>query len=338
MNNTIRTYSVPATRGFILDRNQLIIAENQPVFQLEMIPEQVNDIDATLQNLIKHQLININKVEDIKNNIDRHYQFKSIVLNTKLSDVQMATFANNRMQYKGVDIKPRLSRYYPKNEVFAHALGYVGAISLKDYQIIDAGLYTGQEQIGKTSIERDFEPLLHGIPGYEKVLVNVRGRTMENLGKTPYQPGNDLILTLDAELQATAFNAMKNRKGAIVGIDPTNGEILIFVSTPSFDPNLFSRGISSSEYRSLQTNKDKPLFNRAIAGQYPPGSTIKPIIALAGLQQGFIDPTKLEPCDGAFYLPNYSRPFKTGENMVQSMSKKQSKHPVMCFFIELQST
>ena len=309
MNNTIRTYSVPATRGFILDRNQLIIAENQPVFQLEMIPEQVNDMDATLQNLIEHQLININKVEDIKNNIERHYQFKSIVLNTKLSDVQMATFANNRMQYKGVDIKPRLSRYYPKNKTFAHALGYVGAISSQDYQTVDASLYTGQEQIGKTSIERDFEPLLHGIPGNEKVLVNVRGKVMENLEKTPYQSGHDLILTLDAKLQETAFNAMKNRKGAVVGIDPTNGEILIFVSTPSFDPNLFSRGISSSEYRSLQTNKNKPLFNRAIAGQYPPGSTIKPIIALAGLQQGFIDPTKLEPCDGAFYLPNYSRPF-----------------------------
>jgi penicillin-binding protein 2 len=192
----------------------------------------------------------------------------------------------------------------------AHALGYVGTISSIDYSVFDPSIYTGQEQIGKTSIERDYERLLHGKPGNEKVLVNVRGRVMESLGKKPFSPGSNLILTLDTKLQEIAYEAMKDKKGAVVGIDPSNGEILILVSTPSYDPNLFSRGMTKLEYKVFETNEDKPLFNRAIAGQYPPGSVIKPMLGLAGLHLGFIDPAKYEPCDGAFLLPNYSRPFK----------------------------
>jgi penicillin-binding protein 2 len=179
-----------------------------------------------------------------------------------------------------------------------------------DYSVFDPSLYTGQEQIGKTSVERDYERLLHGKPGNEKVLVNVRGRVMENLGRKPFAPGSDLILTIDSELQEIAYEAMKDKKGAIVGIDPSNGEILILVSTPSYDPNLLSRGMTKLEYKAFEKNEGKPLFNRAIAGQYPPGSVIKPMLGLAGLHLGFIDPTKYEPCDGAFFLPNYSRPFK----------------------------
>ena len=222
----------------------------------------------------------------------------------------MSVFANNRAGFKGVDIKARLSRHYPKKEIVAHALGYVGTISSMDYSVFDPSIYTGQEQIGKTSIERDYERLLHGKPGNEKVLVNVRGRVMESLGKKPFAPGSNLILTIDTKLQEIAYEAMKDKKGAVVGIDPSNGEILILLSTPSYDPNFLSRGMTRSEYKVFETNKDKPLFNRAIAGQYPPGSVIKPMLALAGLHMGFIDPTKYEPCDGAFLLPNYSRPFR----------------------------
>ena len=222
----------------------------------------------------------------------------------------MAVFANNRAVFKGVDIKARLSRHYPKKEIVAHALGYVGTISSMDYSVFDPSIYTGQEQIGKTSIERDYERLLHGKPGNEKVLVNVRGRVMESLGKKPFAPGSNLILTIDTKLQEIAYEAMKDKKGAVVGIDPSNGEILILISTPSYDPNLLSRGMTRSEYKVFETNRDKPLFNRAIAGQYPPGSVIKPMLGLAGLHLGFIDPTKYEPCDGAFLLPNYSRPFR----------------------------
>ena len=309
MNNTIRTHSLPATRGLIYDRNNQILAENQPVFQLEMIPEQIKDIELTLNGLIQLGLISEKKLEIIKDNISKNYQFKSIVLNNRLTERQMAIFANNRTRFKGIDIKARLSRHYPKKEVTAHALGYVGTISSMDYRVFDPSLYTGQEQIGKTSIERDFERLLHGKPGNEKVLVNVRGRVMDSLGKKPFTPGNDLILTIDTKLQEIAYEAMKNRKGAVVGIDPSNGEILILVSTPSYDPNLLSRGMTTLEYKAFEANEDKPLFNRAIAGQYPPGSVIKPMLGLAGLHLGFVDPTKYEPCDGAFFLPNYSRAF-----------------------------
>ena len=310
MNNTIRTHSLPATRGLIYDRNNQILAENQPVFQLEMIPEQIEDIELTLDGLIQLKLINENKLETIKDNISKNYQFKSIVLNNRLTEKQMAVFANNRTEYKGVDIKARLSRHYPKKEITAHALGYVGTIASMDYSVFDPSLYTGQEQIGKTSIERDYERLLHGKPGSEQVLVNVRGRVMKSLGKKPFLPGKNLILTIDTKLQEVAYEAMKDRKGAVVGIDPSNGEILILVSTPSYDPNLLSQGMTALEYKAFEKNENKPLFNRAIAGQYPPGSVIKPMLGLAGLHLGFIDPTKYEPCDGAFFLPNYSRPFK----------------------------
>jgi len=310
MNNTIRTHSLPATRGLIYDRNNQVLAENQPVFQLEMIPEQIEDVEQTLNRLIELEVIDARKLDVIKDNVRKNYQFKSIVLNNRLTEKQMAVFANNRTGFKGVDIKARLSRHYPKKEIVAHALGYVGTISSIDYSVFDPSIYTGQEQIGKTSIERDYERLLHGKPGNEKVLVNVRGRVMESLGKKPFAPGSNLILTLDTKLQEIAYEAMKDKKGAVVGIDPSNGEILILVSTPSYDPNLFSRGMTKLEYKVFETNEDKPLFNRAIAGQYPPGSVIKPMLGLAGLHLGFIDPAKYEPCDGAFLLPNYSRPFK----------------------------
>ena len=310
MNNTIRTHSLPATRGIIYDRNNHVLAENQPVFQLEMIPEQIEDVEQTLNRLIQLEVVDARKLDVIKDNVRKNYQFKSIVLNNRLTERQMAVFANNRAGFKGVDIKARLSRHYPKKEIVSHALGYVGTISSMDYSVFDPSVYTGQEQIGKTSIERDYERLLHGKPGNEKVLVNVRGRVMESLGKKPFAPGSNLILTIDTKLQEIAYEAMKDKKGAVVGIDPSNGEILILVSTPSYDPNFLSRGMTRSEYKVFETNKDKPLFNRAIAGQYPPGSVIKPMLGLAGLHLGFIDPTKYEPCDGAFLLPNYSRPFR----------------------------
>ena len=310
MNNTIRTHSLPATRGIIYDRNNQVLAENQPVFQLEMIPEQIEDVEQTLNRLIQLEVVDARKLDVIKDNVRKNYQFKSIVLNNRLTERQMAVFANNRAGFKGVDIKARLSRHYPKKEIVAHALGYVGTISSMDYTVFDPSIYTGQEQIGKTSIERDYERLLHGKPGNEKVLVNVRGRVMESLGKKPFAPGSNLILTIDTKLQEIAYEAMKDKKGAVVGIDPSNGEILILVSTPSYDPNFLSRGMTRSEYKVFETNKDKPLFNRAIAGQYPPGSVIKPMLGLAGLHLGFIDPTEYEPCNGAFLLPNYSRPFR----------------------------
>jgi penicillin-binding protein 2 len=308
-NNTIRTQSVPASRGLIFDRNGDILASNEPVFQLEMIPEQVIDINKTLENLAELQLISKDNFSEINKRIERNLQFKSIVLKRNLDDREVAIFANNRINFKGIDIKSRLSRHYPKGEAFAHALGYVGSISSGDYSRFDPGFYTGKEQIGKTSIERNFESYLRGQPGIQKLLVNVRGRVMETIDQDPFQPGNNLTLTIDSDLQEVAYKAMGDQKGAVVILDASNGEILVMVSTPSFDPNQLSLGLTQDEFNAFTRNKKKPLFNRAIAGQYPPGSTIKPMIALGALEMGIVEPELYMPCEGKFLLPNYSRPF-----------------------------
>ena len=308
-NNTIRTQSVPASRGLIFDRNGDILASNQPVFQLEMIPEQVIDINKTLENLAELQLISKDNFSEINKRIERNLQFKSIVLKRNLDDREVAIFANNRINFKGIDIKSRLSRHYPKGEAFAHTLGYVGSISSGDYSRFDPGFYTGKEQIGKTSIERNFESYLRGQPGIQKLLVNVRGRVMETIDQDPFQPGNNLTLTIDSDLQEVAYKAMGDQKGAVVILDASNGEILVMVSTPSFDPNQLSLGLTQDEFNAFTRNKKKPLFNRAIAGQYPPGSTIKPMIALGALEMGIVEPELYMPCEGKFLLPNYSRPF-----------------------------
>ena len=308
-NNTIRTQSVPASRGLIFDRNGDILASNEPVFQLEMIPEQVIDINKTLENLAELQLISKDNFSEINKRIERNLQFKSIVLKRNLDDREVAIFANNRINFKGIDIKSRLSRHYPKGEAFAHTLGYVGSISSGDYSRFDPGFYTGKEQIGKTSIERNFESYLRGQPGIQKLLVNVRGRVMETIDQDPFQPGNNLILTIDSDLQEVAYKAMGDQKGAVVILDASNGEILVMVSTPSFDTNQLSLGLTQDEFNAFTRNKKKPLFNRAIAGQYPPGSTIKPMIALGALEMGIVEPELYMPCEGKFLLPNYSRPF-----------------------------
>jgi len=308
-NNTIRTQSVPASRGLIFDRNGDILASNEPVFQLEMIPEQVIDINKTLQKLAELQLISKDNFSEINKRIERNLQFKSIVLKRNLDDREVAIFANNRINFKGIDIKSRLSRHYPKGEAFAHTLGYVGSISSGDYSRFDPGFYTGKEQIGKTSIERNFESYLRGQPGIQKLLVNVRGRVMETIDQDPFQPGNNLTLTIDSDLQEVAYKAMGDQKGAVVILDASNGEILVMVSTPSFDPNQLSLGLTQDEFNAFTRNKKKPLFNRAIAGQYPPGSTIKPMIALGALEMGIVEPELYMPCEGKFLLPNYSRPF-----------------------------
>ena len=309
LNNTIRTQSLPASRGLIYDRNKNILANNQPIFQLEMIPEQVLDIGMSLKQLADLDLINKSNIENINQRINKNLQFKSIVLKRNLSETEVAVFANNRINFKGIDIKSRLSRHYPQGEIFSHALGYVGSISAGDYSRFDPSFYTGKEQIGKTSIERNYESYLRGKPGNQKLLVNVRGRIMESIGQNPFLPGNNLILTIDSALQETAYKAMGNQKGAVVILDATNGEILVMLSTPSFDPNKLSIGLTQKEFNTLSKNKNKPLFNRAIAGQYPPGSTIKPMIALGALEMGIIDPDVFMPCEGKFFLPNYSRPF-----------------------------
>ena len=310
VNNTLRTQSIPAPRGLIYDRNIELIAENKPKFQLEMVPEQVKKLQDSLLYLTDLGILNENEIPIIEKRVQRNYQFKSIVIKRDLDEREMAIFANNRMLLKGFDIKSRLTRNYPQNEIFAHVVGYMGSISNTDYQHFDPAFYTGKEQIGKSAIEREYEHILRGVPGKQKLLVNVRGRVMDEIEKEAFKSGNDIILTLNSELQRTAYESMAGKKGSVVALDPRNGEILAMISMPSFDPTAISLGLSQSDFEKLNRDKKRPLFNRAIAGQYPPGSTVKPMLALGALDMGIVDSEYYLPCEGEFKLPNYSRPFR----------------------------
>ncbi len=242
INNTLRTQSIPAPRGLIYDRNNQVIAENKPKFQLEMIPEQVINLENSLSYLTDLGILSVNEIPIIKDRVQkqRNYQFKSIVIKRNLNERQMARFANNRMLLKGFDIKSRLTRNYAQGEIYAHVVGYMGSISSNDYQRFDPSFYTGKEQIGKSAIEREYEHILRGIPGKEKLLVNVRGRVMDEIEKEAFQSGNNIVLTLNSELQKTAYDSMKGKKGSVVAMDPRNGEILAMISVPSFDPTAIS--------------------------------------------------------------------------------------------------
>ena len=310
VNNTLRTQSIPAPRGLIYDRNIEVIAENKPKFQLEMVPEQVNKLESSLMYLTELGILDENEISAIEQRVRRNYQFKSIVIKRDLDEREMAIFANNRMLLKGFDIKSRLTRNYPQNEIYAHVVGYMGSISSSDYQRFDPAFYTGKEQIGKSAIEREYEHILRGIPGKQKLLVNVRGRVMDEVEKEAFVSGNDIILTLNSELQRTAYESMAGKKGSVVALDPRNGEILAMISMPSFDPTAISLGLTQSDFDKLNKDKKRPLFNRAIAGQYPPGSTVKPMLALGALDMGIVDSEYYLPCEGEFKLPNYSRPFR----------------------------
>ena len=310
VNNTLRTQSIPAPRGLIFDRNIEVIAENKPKFQLEMVPEQVNKLESSLMYLTELGILDENEISAIEQRVRRNYQFKSIVIKRDLDEKEMAIFANNRMLLKGFDIKSRLTRNYPQNEIYAHVVGYMGSISSSDYERFDPVFYTGKEQIGKSAIEREYEHILRGIPGKQKLLVNVRGRVMDEIEKEAFTSGNDIILTLNSELQRTAYESMAEKKGSVVAMDPRNGEILAMISMPSFNPTAISLGLSQSDFDRLNRDKKKPLFNRATAGQYPPGSTVKPMLALGALDMGIVDSEYYLPCEGEFKLPNYSRPFR----------------------------
>ena len=275
-----------------------------------MVPEQVNKLESSLMYLTELGILDENEISAIEQRVRRNYQFKSIVIKRDLDEREMAIFANNRMLLKGFDIKSRLTRNYPQNEIYAHVVGYMGSISSSDYERFDPVFYTGKEQIGKSAIEREYEHILRGVPGKQKLLVNVRGRVMDEIEKEAFTSGNDIILTLNSELQRTAYESMAEKKGSVVAMDPRNGEILAMISMPSFNPTAISLGLSQSDFDKLNRDKKKPLFNRATAGQYPPGSTVKPMLALGALDMGIVDSEYYLPCEGEFKLPNYSRPFR----------------------------
>ena len=310
--NRIRIEAVPPTRGLIFDRKGKVLAENLPAYQLELIPEQVPNLDDALGRLERIRLIKKEDIPRIKNLVRTGPRFKPVTLRFRLSDEEIARFALQRPRFPGVDLQPRLVRHYPNGELVAHAIGYVGALSSADLTRLDEADYAGTSHTGKTGVEHFNENMLHGTVGFRQIVTNALGRqvpveTQDFADNLPQRenpiPGANLYLSLDIDLQRVAYEQLAGRRGAVVAIDPNNGEILALVSSPSFDPNAFAMGMSSSEYNALQSNEDLPLFNRAIRGNYPPGSTIKPMLSLAALQVGATNLTRRSLCIGWYSLP-----------------------------------
>ena len=315
--NRIRIEPLPPSRGLILDRNGEPLALNRPAYQLELIREQTPDVADTLARLVQLDLLATDDLDRVQRLIRARRSFDAVPIRLQLSEEELARFAVHRPDFPGVEVRPRLTRYYPKFGTGVHAIGYVGSISEQDQERIDLANYAGTTLIGKLGVERAYEDELHGETGHQQLLVNAQGRRVERVGistpelkrKEPVS-GNDLYLAVDAHLQQVAEDALAGQRAAVVAIDPRNGDILAFVSTPTFDPNGFARGLTYAEYAALSTDIDVPLYDRALRGVYPPGSTIKPLVALAALQYGVAPPEERHLCRGVFQLPGSSHRYR----------------------------
>ncbi|MGA2860903.1 MAG: penicillin-binding protein 2 [Steroidobacteraceae bacterium] len=317
--NRVRLDPIPASRGLIFDRNGKVMADNEPAYQLELIREQVPDLHDTLKRLTSLGLIDRDELDDTRRMILSRRSFDSVPVRLRLSDEEIGRFAVHRYQFPGVDLATRQTRHYPFGQLAVHALGYVSAISVQDLEHIDRVSYAGTALIGKLGIESAFERPLHGKNGFREILVNAQGRSVQREGAFAAElhsqaptAGDDLVLSIDLETQQAAEDALGDHRGAVVAIDPRNGDVLALASKPGFDPAAFARGLSRSEYAALADDIDKPLFNRALRGTYPSGSTIKPVIALAGLTYHVVDPTRQEFCNGVFHLPGSSHLYREG--------------------------
>jgi len=319
--NRVRTEPIPAARGLIYDRNGEMIAGNQPAYQLELVPEEVPNLGRTLADLVQLDLIRAEDVNEIARTIESSRVFDSVPIRLHMSDEDVGRFAVHRFEFPGLDIKTRQTRWYPNGGLAVHALGYVGAISEQDLKRIDRATYAGTALIGKLGVESTFERELHGANGFREVLVNAQGRSVERQGalapdlrtKAP-TAGEDLVVSIDLKVQRVAESALAGHRGAVVALDPGSGDVLALVSLPGFDPTMFARGITSAEYGTLQNDEDRPLFNRALRGTYPSGSTIKPPIALAALTYRAVDPQRQIFCAGVYHLPGSSRLFREGKD------------------------
>lgn len=312
--NRVRIEPLPPSRGLILDRHGVALALNSPSYQLELTREQVPDLEGTLQGLATLNLLDRDNIKNLKRDILRRRSFEAVPVKLSLNEEELARFAVRQQDFPGVEIKPRLSRNYPLGASGVHALGYVGIISEADQKTLDGDEYAGTTLVGKAGVEKSYELELHGKAGYQQLVVNAQGRRVEQLGarkvdlqrKEPVA-GNDLYLTIDERLQSAAEEMLRGERGAVVAIDPNNGDVLALVSTPGFDPNLFGRGLSGAQAQYLYDNPDRPMYNRVLQGTYPSGSTIKPFMAMAGLYYNVIAPQDTKFCPGYFRLPGVSR-------------------------------
>ena len=309
-NNQVRILTVTPNRGLIFDRNGVPLATNIPNFSLEIIPNRVRKLTELIKEIQTIIPISESEIANFKKQAKIKNKFESIPIKAKLTEEEVAKFSVVNYKFPAVDIAARLTRHYPHGEEFAHVLGYLGPINEKELQDISSKNYRGTHVIGKTGIEKSYEDLLHGKVGYEQVETDARGRIVRDLSTESAVPGKNIYLTLDINLQKHAYEALGNNKGAVVMIDVKTGGLLALVSKPSFDPNLFIRGIEHKTYQKLQQAKSQPLFNRAIRGQYSPGSTIKPILALQALDKELIRPKTRIYDPGYYQISEETRLFR----------------------------
>ncbi|HEY1589615.1 MAG TPA: penicillin-binding transpeptidase domain-containing protein, partial [Rhodanobacter sp.] len=271
-NNSVKPRVLPPARGLIYDRNGVLLADNVPAFRLEVIPDKVKDMPTLLAELGKVVPLGQDDLDAFRKQLKQSRRFDSVPLKMRLTEDEIDRFAVNRWRFPGVDVVPYLTRRYPLGALFAHVVGYVSRIDADDLDRLDPVRYKGTSHVGRTGIERSYEDMLHGTPGYELDEVNADGRIQQVLETHPPIPGRSLYLSIDARIQKATEAAFDGRPGAAVAIDPRNGQVLAMVSVPAFDPNLFVNGISQADYSALTNDPAKPLLNRAMNGVYPPGS------------------------------------------------------------------
>ena len=309
-NNRIAVVPIVPNRGLIVDRNGVVLANNYSAYTLEITPSKAGELEPLIDRLAEVVEIQTRDRKRLKRLLEESKSFESLPIRTKLTDEEVARFTAQRFRFPGVDIKARLFRNYPLGEVGSHLLGYIGRINQAEKEAIeeteDAANYRGTEYIGKLGIEQSYEAELHGQTGFEEVETSAGGRPVRRLKSNPATPGNKVVLSVDIKLQALVEQLFGDRRGALVALDPRNGEVLAFVSKPTFDPNLFVDGIDHESWKELNESIDKPLLNRALRGTYPPGSTFKPFMAMAALNTGKRSPSQIIYDGGTFQFGNHT--------------------------------
>jgi penicillin-binding protein 2 len=327
--NRISVVPVVPNRGLILDRNGVVLARNFSAYTLEITQSKIKEpLDTVIDGLAELVDIQPKDRRRFRRLLDEAKHFESVPVRTRLSDEEVARFTAQRYRFPGVEIQARLFRQYPLGETASHVIGYIGRISQKDAEKIDemedgdAANYAGTDYIGKEGVEKKYESVLHGKTGYEEVEVSAGGRAVRTLSRTPATPGHNLILSIDIELQKVIETAFGDRRGALVAIEPSTGDVLAYVSKPTFDPNLFVEGIDQQSWNELNTSIDRPLLNRPLIGSYPPGSTYKPFMALAALELGKRTPAQAISDPGYFWFGNHKfRDDKEGGHGMVDMYK-----------------
>lgn len=333
-NNRISLVPIVPNRGLIYDKNGVILAHNFFVYTLEITPSRVKDLERTIDEL--GELVEISALDRkrFRKILSESQEFESVPLRTHLNEAEAARFAVNRYRFPGVEIKSRLFRHYPQGQLGSHLVGYIGRINDKDLESLkesgELSNYKGSDHIGKTGLEQYYESVLHGKTGFRQVEIDSHGHAVRVLSSTPPVPGDNLILSIDSKLQKIAEEAFGDRRGALVAIHPKSGEVLAYVSMPTFDPNLFIGGIDAESWKALNESPDRPLINRPLRGIYPPGSTFKPFVALAGLEAGRRAPPFSISDPGYFMLPGNSHRYRDWKAQGHGMVDMRKAIAISC--------